>query len=887
MRTAAIHDKYKDFFYTLPGVYATEAQEDAIYIHAIPSAELLAEVPLHVDGVPVFIRGTGKPVLLNSNQTRKRPVYGGLSVGALYIGNGTISTVYWSRRYKSPVIVSNTHVLSGEHNQSRKRESSNRVYLRVTGQGTDPGTPSFVDSPSWLEYCNLSLVEHTTPIKYFIDGEEGTQGKKVSYGASTYIYINGAGVPDKSRLHAIVDNEILPCTAVQSIPDPANCRAVFGPIPNTVVQGVVQVVLDGDKLPAIFPYVNTDTGTTNRTIGVFLAVLDKPQITSISHSECQTGTEITITGTGFGNRKGRGGVYLNERIVSTITAWNGNQVKFIVPDNAKTGFLWIETEGQPILQQGITDGGLNNLPATLIGELIDYIPMGGEADAAYCLPYNPDDTRIATQHKSDGSLVKLGPNISSPFVGQTLWKTGRTTETTSGNVLSIIGTTFGVPSFTCELFWYHGDSGSAVITTDGANSITGLAFASSYDYIHGYACFVHGFTNRFDVTLYKPLGDDDTTVGAQSPALFNATLMTEPEGGSQGDTVIEGSSATFIQVAAMDTVEGENIIIGEAPRMFTPMLADSEGGTVIIGNKAVFRQATVADFTLVQTTGTMGEANFTMRSIGPSHFLDGSISMQTNIIASLQQSHNVTAPIDLQTIIQPSLIQSHNISGNVSTITTIQGSLTVGEATQEINFVLQPYTPPLAGEEVNFTLVPVDAVQPTHEIDGTVATLTIIAGSLQQSHSVNGSAAFLTLIQGGLSQSHNISGSIAPKTTITGSLEVGDADPSTQPVHQISGEIRIITVIDGALSQGHSANGEITGRTYIVGEVKQSHVIDGSASVNVTIVGALGDLMFPSARRIVRLKGTLRTTAALSGTLKITERLAGTIREKIRLKGVL
>lgn len=154
------------------------------------------------------------------------------------------------------------------------------------------------------------------------------------------------------------------------------------------------------------------------------------------------------------------------------------------------------TLGDPILQQGTADGGVD--PTDQIATLTRFVPIdfsdGAEnrVDGAIATPLDPADVAWNT--------VDIGPetpsdvrNVGDADIGRFIHKTGRTTEHTQGFIQAVFATvqvkydlfqkaTFvdqiiGSQSRAEEDFSQGGDSGSLIY--DAENKCIGLLFAGS------------------------------------------------------------------------------------------------------------------------------------------------------------------------------------------------------------------------------------------------------------------------------------------------------------------------------------------------------------------------------------------------------------------------
>jgi hypothetical protein len=143
--------------------------------------------------------------------------------------------------------------------------------------------------------------------------------------------------------------------------------------------------------------------------------------------------------------------------------------------------------GDPILQPGPYDGG--TIPRDIVARLSDWVPIRWKTPTY--APLNYVDAAIAEGpfHLLNREIYWIGyvKQVSKPYVGHTVEKTGRTTNFTTGKILGVNGT-FDVnypggrmARFTRQIVTSRmsagGDSGSLVCDTkEGA---VGLLFAGS------------------------------------------------------------------------------------------------------------------------------------------------------------------------------------------------------------------------------------------------------------------------------------------------------------------------------------------------------------------------------------------------------------------------
>ncbi len=177
--------------------------------------------------------------------------------------------------------------------------------------------------------------------------------------------------------------------------------------------------------------------------------------------------------------------------------------------------------GDPILQQGPLDGGLG--PDTL-AHLERWVPLdfsaGGSnlVDAAVARPLDLSAIELAI------AGLGAGPNAATAAqVGMAVQKSGRSTERTTGGLVTCVDATFRVDySYTgSRVAWFHdamiilgsegfsqpGDSGSLILTEEADPRVTGLLFAGNASGTFSLANHIQHVFNLLEVGLVSALGE--------------------------------------------------------------------------------------------------------------------------------------------------------------------------------------------------------------------------------------------------------------------------------------------------------------------------------------------------------------------------------------------
>lgn len=92
-----------------------------------------------------------------------------------------------------------------------------------------------------------------------------------------------------------------------------------------------------------------------------------PRILSVNPSSAQVGTEITITGSGFGTIRNSSKVRINSLEVSDYTSWSNTQIKVKVPSGATSGKMIITVSGNVSNEYDFTVSSTQSYSEVTIG----------------------------------------------------------------------------------------------------------------------------------------------------------------------------------------------------------------------------------------------------------------------------------------------------------------------------------------------------------------------------------------------------------------------------------------------------------------------------------------------------------------------------------------
>lgn len=101
--------------------------------------------------------------------------------------------------------------------------------------------------------------------------------------------------------------------------------------------------------------------------GLYFSPFSKPVITSITPREGAPGTSVTLKGTGFGSKQGRGWVTFSGS-TAQVTSWSNTAIKVIVPRDATSGYAGVVANG--MTSNGVLYGPLG---APLVASVSDQV----------------------------------------------------------------------------------------------------------------------------------------------------------------------------------------------------------------------------------------------------------------------------------------------------------------------------------------------------------------------------------------------------------------------------------------------------------------------------------------------------------------------------------
>lgn len=117
-------------------------------------------------------------------------------------------------------------------------------------------------------------------------------------------------------------------------PDGASWTMVIGPMPvqmsqNVYIGLVVSSVSPGSLVTATFDNVSLSANTNSG-----------PQITGLSATNGSIGSQVVISGSGFGSSQGSNSVLLNDSSV-TVNSWSATSITITIPTGATSGYLLV------------------------------------------------------------------------------------------------------------------------------------------------------------------------------------------------------------------------------------------------------------------------------------------------------------------------------------------------------------------------------------------------------------------------------------------------------------------------------------------------------------------------------------------------------------------
>jgi hypothetical protein len=134
------------------------------------------------------------------------------------------------------------------------------------------------------------------------------------------VTINGTGFGSTQGISTVSFN------GTQATPLSWSSSSIVVPVPAGATTGNVIVAVDG---------------VASNGFGF---MVNGPQITSVSPSAGAAGTQITISGSGFGNSQGNGTIWLGSNS-GTVVSWNDAQVVASVKTGSESGFVQVRQNG--------------------------------------------------------------------------------------------------------------------------------------------------------------------------------------------------------------------------------------------------------------------------------------------------------------------------------------------------------------------------------------------------------------------------------------------------------------------------------------------------------------------------------------------------------------
>jgi YD repeat-containing protein len=212
---------------------------------------------------------------------------------------------------------------------------------------------------------------------------------------------------------------------------------------------IIVIVPSGNASSTPTVYVTVD-GVASNSVG--FTVLSGPGITTVAPTSGPPGTEVTITGGGFGTTQGSSTVKFNG-ITATVcaTCWSATSIVTTVPATATTGNVVVNVGGTNSngVNFTVNTGGVGpNYIYDDLGRLTGTIDGSGNA-AAYS--YDPVGNLLAIARYSAGqiSIISFSPSVGATGTIVTIAGTGFSTTITQ-NTVQFNGTAATISSATAN-----------------------------------------------------------------------------------------------------------------------------------------------------------------------------------------------------------------------------------------------------------------------------------------------------------------------------------------------------------------------------------------------------------------------------------------------------
>ena len=209
--------------------------------------------------------------------------------------------------------------------------------------------------------------------------------------------------------------------------------------------------------------ITATSGATSATTSVTVqAIPATPSITSVSPSGGTAGTQVTISGSGFGSVQGMGSVWLGTN-PATVQSWSSTQIAATVASGSRSGNAQVQqngnwsntiafTVGTPTISNVTPNNGLPGTPVTITGSGFGAVQGNGQVwlGTANGLVESWSDTEVVALvaiGSTTGSVQVLQNGVMSNVVAFTVntphTATVSPTSGAAGASITITGTGFG------------------------------------------------------------------------------------------------------------------------------------------------------------------------------------------------------------------------------------------------------------------------------------------------------------------------------------------------------------------------------------------------------------------------------------------------------------
>src|SRR5580692_5882183 len=395
---------------------------------------------------------------------------------------------------------------------------------------------------------------------------------------------------------------------------------------------------------------STSSSATFDNVSVSSAAAPAPAIASVSATTGSVGSQVVISGSGFGASQGSSVVFLNGT-PTTVSSWSGTSITIAIPTGATSGPMVVSiapsmNDSNPVVF-GVTS---NPLPAGWLDQDVEHLGIAGSASysggvftvqgAGSTLAVSADGFQFMYQPLSgDGTIVARVVSTSYAYaqVGVMI----RETLDAGSNHMFMAddgGTIYDIYRTTTGSSSSYGTGGAVTLPywvelVRSGNTLTGYSSADGVNWVQ-----VASQTITMAQNVYIGLAVASGSSSAAYSANFDNVSVTV-SGGGGGLPTITGLSPSSGGIGASITISGTNFGASQ-------------------GSSAVTFNGTAAPVTSWSTTGILVPL--------PSGATSGSVVVVVSGLASNSVNFTVTSA--------PSVTTVSPLGGPAGTAVTISGT---------------------------------------------------------------------------------------------------------------------------------------------------------------------------------------------------------------------